>query len=188
VEVEPCWEKRDPQVEAGEPCWEKRDLQVEEEPCWEKRDPQVEEEPCWEKRDPQVEEEPCWEKRDPQVEEEPCWEKLDLNYVVSSGITVGGYKPRQLIRKRKKCMVPTDEKDISYWERRKKNNESARRSREAKKEKEKGFYLRSLELEYENMFLKERITLLETKLSSQQQGQIYNSIATVHDPSQQCSL
>lgn len=92
-------------------------------------------------------------------------ELVDVDHMISSGVTVAGYKPRNIIRKRAKCAVPKAGKDVCYWEKRRKNNESARRSREMKKEKEKHFYRRALELEYENLFLKERIGFLETKLS-----------------------
>lgn len=89
---------------------------------------------------------------------------IDVNQMITSGVTVAGYKPRKIINKRKKATVPSDAKDNGYWEKRKKNNDSARRSREAKKEKERSFYKRALELEYENHCLKERVVFLEQKL------------------------
>lgn len=61
-------------------------------------------------------------------------------------------------------MIPLTQKDVDYWRKRKKNNDSAKRSREAKKEKEKNFYRRALELEYENYFLKERLGQVEAQL------------------------
>lgn len=91
---------------------------------------------------------------------------INVDQMINSGVTVAGYKPRKLICKRKKSSVPTDLKDPSYWEKRKKNNDSARRSREAKKEKERNFYKRALELEYENHYLKERVAFLERKLEA----------------------
>ena len=91
---------------------------------------------------------------------------MDVNHLLSSGMTVGGFKPRQLIRKRRKNMVPHCEKTQMYWDKRRKNNESARKSREAKKEKEKSFYVRSLELEFENSYLKDRIAYLESQLAA----------------------
>ena len=91
---------------------------------------------------------------------------INVDQMINSGITVAGYKPRKLICKRKKATVPPDLKDPGYWEKRKKNNDSARRSREAKKEKERNFYKRALELEYENHYLKERVAFLERKLET----------------------
>ena len=63
-------------------------------------------------------------------------------------------------------MIPLTQKDVDYWRKRKKNNDSAKRSREAKKEKEKNFYRRALELEYENFFLKERLGQVEAQLQA----------------------
>lgn len=97
----------------------------------------------------------------------PCYcapVDINVNQMITSGVTVAGYKPRKVICKRKKACVPSEQKDHGYWEKRKKNNDSARRSREAKKEKERNFYKRALELEYENHCLKERIAFLERKL------------------------
>merc|ERR1712029_1043162 len=42
-------------------------------------------------------------------------------------------KPQPIIRKRKKNYVPSESKDMCYWEKRNKNNEAARRSREARR-------------------------------------------------------
>lgn len=93
---------------------------------------------------------------------------LDINIdeMVNSGVTIAGYKPRKIISKRKKSSIPVESKDNGYWEKRKKNNDSARRSREAKKEKERSFYKRALELEYENHYLKERVQFLERKIET----------------------
>lgn len=86
-----------------------------------------------------------------------------VDQMVCSGVTVAGYKPRRIIYKRKKSQVAQEKKHVIYWEKRRKNNESARRSREAKKEKERRFYKRALELEYENHCLAERVRYLENK-------------------------
>lgn len=89
---------------------------------------------------------------------------VDVDHLLASGVTVAGFKPRPIIRKRRKIIVPYDQKDDGYWQKRKKNNDSAKRSREAKKEKEKNFYRRALELECENYFLKERLGEVEAQL------------------------
>jgi len=63
-------------------------------------------------------------------------------------------KPQPIIRKRKKNYVPSEAKDMSYWEKRNKNNEAARRSREARRLKENQIALRTAFLEKENAQLK----------------------------------
>jgi len=63
-------------------------------------------------------------------------------------------KPQPIIRKRKKNYVPSESKDICYWEKRNKNNEAARRSREARRLKENQIALRTAFLEKENAQLK----------------------------------
>ena len=50
--------------------------------------------------------------------------------------------------------VPSESKDICYWEKRNKNNEAARRSREARRLKENQIALRTAFLEKENAQLK----------------------------------
>jgi len=62
-------------------------------------------------------------------------------------------RPQPIIRKRKKSFVPTEEKDIRYWEKREKNNVAARRSREARRLKENQIALRTAYLEKENFEL-----------------------------------
>merc|ERR1711988_1593 len=63
-------------------------------------------------------------------------------------------KPQPIIRKRKKNYVPSESKDMCYWEKRNKNNEAARRSREARRLKENQIALRTAFLEKENAQLK----------------------------------
>ncbi|XP_040575026.1 LOW QUALITY PROTEIN: hepatic leukemia factor [Lepeophtheirus salmonis] len=89
-------------------------------------------------------------------------------------------KPQPIIRKRKKDFVPTDKKDDHYWEKRKRNNQSARRSREARRLKENQIALRASflekenfklrvsnkELKEENLNLKDTISFLRDKLSA----------------------
>lgn len=55
-------------------------------------------------------------------------------------------------------------KDPSYLEKRRKNNESAKRSREARRSKEELVALRVITLEEENMKLRAEITLLDKEL------------------------
>ncbi|KYN04489.1 PREDICTED: uncharacterized protein LOC108772504 [Cyphomyrmex costatus] len=63
--------------------------------------------------------------------------------------------------------VPTstvDEKDAIYWERRKKNNEAAKRSRDARRAKEDELAIRTSYLEYENARLKMEIRTLKLEI------------------------
>ncbi|GFS08699.1 hepatic leukemia factor [Elysia marginata] len=91
---------------------------------------------------------------------------VDVDHMICSGVTVAGFKPRATIRKRNKVATSSDEKDRGYWQKRRKNNDSARKSREAKKEKEKSFYKRALELEYENMYLQRCLRIAESEMAA----------------------
>ena len=53
--------------------------------------------------------------------------------------------------------VPEDKKDETYWERRKKNNDAARMSREAKRQKENQIIMRAAHLETKNSSLRSEI-------------------------------
>ena len=64
-------------------------------------------------------------------------------------------RPQPIIKKRKKNAVPDEMKDERYWEKREKNKEATRRSREAKRLKENQIVLRAAYLEKENKVLKQ---------------------------------
>ena len=64
-------------------------------------------------------------------------------------------RPQPIIKKRKKNSVPEDLKDDKYWEKRNKNKEATRRSREARRLKENQIVLRAAYLEKENRVLKQ---------------------------------
>ena len=64
-------------------------------------------------------------------------------------------RPQPIIKKRKKKAVPEAMKDERYWEKREKNKEATRRSREAKRLKENQIVLRAAYLEKENKVLKQ---------------------------------
>ena len=66
-------------------------------------------------------------------------------------------RPQPIIKKRKKSSVPEDLKDEKYWEKRNKNKEATRRSREAKRLKENQIVLRAAYLERENKVLKQEL-------------------------------
>ena len=53
--------------------------------------------------------------------------------------------------------VPDNMKDVRYWEKRRKNNEAARMSREAKRQKENQIIMRAAHLEGENKDLRTSI-------------------------------
>jgi len=66
-------------------------------------------------------------------------------------------RPQPIIKKRKKNAVPEEMKDEKYWEKREKNKEATRRSREAKRLKENQIVLRAAYLEKENKVLKQEL-------------------------------
>ncbi|XP_071788737.1 uncharacterized protein [Asterias amurensis] len=63
--------------------------------------------------------------------------------------------------KRKRNQLPDDLKDQTYWERRRKNNEAAKRSRDARRAKEDQIAIRAALLEQENMRLKIEVAALK---------------------------
>ncbi|MCJ8738470.1 hypothetical protein PDJAM_G00036360 [Pangasius djambal] len=73
-------------------------------------------------------------------------------------------KPQPMIKKAKKTFVPEDQKDDKYWQRRKKNNIAAKRSRDARRLKENQITVRAAFLERENMALREEVAELRKDL------------------------
>ncbi|XP_010893823.2 TEF transcription factor, PAR bZIP family member a isoform X1 [Esox lucius] len=69
-------------------------------------------------------------------------------------------KPQPMIKKAKKVFVPEDSKDEKYWQRRKKNNVAAKRSRDARRLKENQITVRAAFLERENMALRQEVSEL----------------------------
>lgn len=61
--------------------------------------------------------------------------------------------------------VPADKKDDAYWERRRKNNEAAKRSRDLRRQKEDDIAVKATVLEQENLKLKAQVTILKAELS-----------------------
>lgn len=79
--------------------------------------------------------------------------------------------PTSKSRKIKRRSVPGRMKDEKYWDRRSKNNEAAKRSRDLRRKKEMSVASKAAELEIENeelkaevKFLKERVKVLNKKL------------------------
>nr|XP_057918028.1 TEF transcription factor, PAR bZIP family member a isoform X1 [Doryrhamphus excisus] len=66
-------------------------------------------------------------------------------------------KPQPMIKKAKKVFVPEEQKDEKYWQRRKKNNVAAKRSRDARRLKENQITVRAAFLERENSALRTEV-------------------------------
>ncbi|XP_059180198.1 TEF transcription factor, PAR bZIP family member a isoform X1 [Centropristis striata] len=66
-------------------------------------------------------------------------------------------KPQPMIKKAKKVYVPEEQKDDKYWQRRKKNNVAAKRSRDARRLKENQITVRAAFLERENAALRSEV-------------------------------
>ncbi|CAJ1080635.1 TEF transcription factor%2C PAR bZIP family member a isoform X2 [Xyrichtys novacula] len=66
-------------------------------------------------------------------------------------------KPQPMIKKAKKVFVPEEQKDDKYWQRRKKNNVAAKRSRDARRLKENQITVRAAFLERENAALRSEV-------------------------------
>ena len=78
-------------------------------------------------------------------------------------------KPQPIIRKRKKQFVPDELKNNKYWAKRYKNNEAAKRSREARRLKENQIAMRARYLEEENGALKSEVEVLKKENSDLKQ-------------------
>jgi len=78
-------------------------------------------------------------------------------------------KPQPIIRKRKKQFVPDELKNNKYWAKRYKNNEAAKRSREARRLKENQIAMRARYLEEENTALKGEVDVLKKENSDLKQ-------------------
>ncbi|XP_035657295.1 thyrotroph embryonic factor-like isoform X3 [Oncorhynchus keta] len=75
-------------------------------------------------------------------------------------------KPQPMIKKAKKVYVPEDSKDEKYWQRRKKNNVAAKRSRDARRLKENQITVRAAFLERENTALRQEVGELRNDFAS----------------------
>jgi len=64
---------------------------------------------------------------------------------------------------KKRRQVPVDQKDSTYWEKRRKNNESAKRSRDMRRNKEEHISYRVIYLEQENLQLRTEVALLRNE-------------------------
>ncbi|XP_037035226.1 hepatic leukemia factor isoform X16 [Bradysia coprophila] len=70
-------------------------------------------------------------------------------------------KPQPMIKKSRKQFVPDELKDDKYWARRRKNNIAAKRSRDARRQKENQIAMRARYLEKENSSLHQELEQLK---------------------------
>lgn len=73
-------------------------------------------------------------------------------------------KPQPMIKKARKMLVPNEQKDEKYWNRRVKNNEAAKRSRDARRLKENQISVRAAFLERENAALRQEVAEMRKEL------------------------
>ncbi|XP_077937472.1 D site albumin promoter binding protein a [Gasterosteus aculeatus] len=73
-------------------------------------------------------------------------------------------KPQPMIKKARKMLVPNEQKDDKYWCRRVKNNEAAKRSRDARRLKENQISVRAAFLERENGALRQEVADMRKEL------------------------
>ncbi|KAG7457752.1 hypothetical protein MATL_G00230530 [Megalops atlanticus] len=73
-------------------------------------------------------------------------------------------KPQPMIKKARKMLVPDEQKDDKYWSRRFKNNEAAKRSRDARRLKENQISVRAAFLERENAALRQEVADMRKEL------------------------
>ncbi|CAM2110217.1 D site-binding protein [Caretta caretta] len=74
-------------------------------------------------------------------------------------------KPQPIMKKARKIQVPDEQKDEKYWNRRYKNNEAAKRSRDARRLKENQITVRAAFLEKENAVLRQEVASIRQELS-----------------------
>ncbi|XP_049587702.1 D site albumin promoter binding protein b [Syngnathus scovelli] len=73
-------------------------------------------------------------------------------------------KPQPMVKKARKILVPDNMKDEKYWSRRYKNNEAAKRSRDARRLKENQISVRAAYLERENAALRQEVAEMRKEL------------------------
>ncbi|XP_049857623.1 CCAAT/enhancer-binding protein alpha [Schistocerca gregaria] len=84
---------------------------------------------------------------------------------VGVGVAVGvGGAPRR--PRSEKRPIPDDQKDEKYFERRKRNNQAAKKSRDARKVREDQIALRAAMLEHENAVLRAQLVTLREEAHS----------------------
>lgn len=90
-----------------------------------------------------------------------------------SGMSASERRNYTSSRKRPRTL-PDEQKDESYWERRRKNNEAAKRSRDMRRAKEDEIAIRAALLEQENLKLRVEVAALKTE-TAKLRCMLYNS-------------
>jgi len=75
-------------------------------------------------------------------------------------------KPTPIQKKSRKQLVRDEDKDDKYWDKRRKNNQAAKRSREARRSRENQISMRASFLEKDNAMLKEELLTVKEELQS----------------------
>ena len=93
---------------------------------------------------------------------------LDSNRssAISDHTDTEDYEDDRPKRKRQRNPIPNEKKDEKYWERRRKNNIAAKRSRETKKQKVDEELLKAKDAIQENHKLKQEIEVLKAEINS----------------------
>ena len=84
--------------------------------------------------------------------------------------------------RRAKTLIPAEAKDNMYWIKRRKNNEAARKSRDAKRRTEVEVNQRAIDLEEENIILRNELRLLKTRFGIPVSEPYLSEDTAVHHP------
>merc|ERR1712193_122266 len=76
------------------------------------------------------------------------------------------FDPTPIQKKSRKQLVRDEDKDEKYWDKRRKNNQAAKRSREARRSRENQISMRASFLEKDNAMLKEELLTVKEELQS----------------------
>jgi len=80
--------------------------------------------------------------------------------ILNSSISSNAGSTDESMPLKKRRPIPVEQKDSQYWEKRRKNNESAKRSRDIRRSKEEHISIRVIYLEQENLQLRTECALL----------------------------
>ena len=98
---------------------------------------------------------------------------LSADYIAGSTPTVARAMAVSQNQKRprsEKKPIPSDQKDNKYFERRKRNNQAAKKSRDARKQREDDIAIRAVFLEKENAVLRAQTATLREEAHSLKQA------------------
>lgn len=93
----------------------------------------------------------------------PVKNALIPSRVSSSNLNLSTTSGDDSLPLKKRRPVPVEHKDNQYWEKRRKNNESAKRSRDVRRSKEEHISIRVIYLEQENLQLRTECALLRNE-------------------------